>query len=143
MDRRRQLEEAGRWLRTAREQHGSNVRRFAAELDVTTQAVYNWESGKNAVDDDRANRIAKVLSMDIIEVRRNLGLWTPPAGDDELTEPEDDPELLRLIRQAERERAAGDPTLYKMLLRLQGMTEPPREAGSVDDETPGGTQQVS
>lgn len=129
---------AGAWLKNAREQRGISVRSVASYFDVSTQSVYGWEAGgSDFADDDRAAGLAKLLRMDLVEVRRGLGLWVPPTADDELAEPEDDPDLLRLIRQARRERDDGDPTLYRMLLRLQ------RGADSGDEGGQDGTQRVS
>lgn len=65
-------------------------------------------------------------------------------GDDELLDADaDDDGLQDLVNRARRERGAGDDTLYRMLLRLQGLTEPPQESGGRADETSGGKQQAS
>lgn len=69
---------------------------------------------------------------------------TTGPGDDELLDADaDDDGLQDLVNRARRERDGGDDTLYRMLLRLQGMTEPPQESGRRADETPGGKQQAS
>lgn len=78
MDRRERLVAAGAWLRAQRERRGIAARDMAAQLEVFPQTVYNWEAGKTGVDDDRAEQIAKLLDVDLIEARRNLGLWVPP-----------------------------------------------------------------
>lgn len=77
MTRREQLEQAGRWLRTQRERRGMSARQLATALDIAPQSVNNWETGKNAVSDEGAARIADVFDMDEIDVRRGLGLWVP------------------------------------------------------------------
>jgi hypothetical protein len=64
---------------------------------------------------------------------------------DELLDADADDDGLRdLVDRARRERDAGDPTLYKMLLRLQGPGDPPRqESDTRDNRHSGGAQQVS
>ena len=80
MDREKRAR-AGAWLKRAREDRGVSVRKVAAYFDVSTQSVYGWEAGNSDfVDDDRAAGLAKVLRMDLSEVRRGLGLWMPPEG---------------------------------------------------------------
>lgn len=41
------------------------------------QTVSSYERGVNAVDDERAETIAGAFGMDVVEVRRGLGLWVP------------------------------------------------------------------
>lgn len=106
MDRREQLLQAGRWLREARERRGMSVREFAANLGVATQMVYDWQNGKNAVGDERAKQIADVLRMDLIDVRRGLGLWVP-LKEDQTSE-----------RPSEEVTAVDEEELYQRLLRL-------------------------
>lgn len=45
------------------------------------QTVSSYERGINAVDDERADVIARVLGMDITAVRRGLGLWVPDGSE--------------------------------------------------------------
>lgn len=99
---------AGRWLREQRLRRGY---RTAAELGraigASKEVIWSYESGRSAVPDDRAERIAEALGMDIITVRRNLGLWVPPdAGapesasePDEIEIPSDREEQIKLARQ--------------------------------------------
>lgn len=69
---------AGSWLRGARERRGfTTAREFAAALGWEQQLVSNYETGRSSVSDERADEIARVLRMDILDVRRGLGLWTP------------------------------------------------------------------
>lgn len=76
--RRAHLPAAGLWLREARTRRGFRTAAdFARTLGIDKSLVSNYERGVNAVDDERAEQIAGVLRMDIIEVRRNLGLWVP------------------------------------------------------------------
>lgn len=128
MDRREQLAQAGRWLRLMREQRDMSARDFANAIDVATQAVYNWESGKNAVTDERADRIAELFGVDVIEVRRNLGLWIPPERAPGAVESADD----RLDRLYAKWRA--DPGRRERLRQvLEDMTEEPPADESAED----------
>lgn len=103
MDRQARLAQAGQWLHEQREGRGLSARDLAEKLSVYPQSVYNWEAGKFAVDDDRAEQLAVVFGMDIIEVRRNLGLWVPepstaPPGGEEMSL-EDIEGLIAYLRQ--------------------------------------------
>jgi transcriptional regulator with XRE-family HTH domain len=72
-------EEAGRWLREQRRRRGfETVGAFARALGVDPSRVSNYERGDSRVPDTRADQIAELLHMDVIHVRRNLGLWVPP-----------------------------------------------------------------
>jgi transcriptional regulator with XRE-family HTH domain len=72
-------QEAGRWLREQRRRRGfETVGAFARALGVDPSRVSNYERGDGRVPDERADQIAELLRMDVIHVRRNLGLWTPP-----------------------------------------------------------------
>lgn len=108
MSKRERLEDAGRWLREQRERRGLSVREFAARLDVSTPVVYDWQNGKNAVGDERAEQIAEVLGVDLIDVRRGLGLWVPPKEDQTTSEPASSEDMT----------AVDEEELYQRLLRL-------------------------
>lgn len=70
---------AGRWLRTERERAGyATLGQFARALGIDQSQVSRYELGTSAISDERAERIAKVLGIDIVTARRNLGLWVPP-----------------------------------------------------------------
>lgn len=76
--KRQRQEEAGRWLRRAREQRGLRTTGALARLmGVSDSLVSRIETGMTAVTDERAEQIAAALDMDILTVRRNLGLWVP------------------------------------------------------------------
>jgi transcriptional regulator with XRE-family HTH domain len=76
-----QTPEAGQWIREQREARGLSVREFAAEMDVATQVIYEWQNGKSAVSEQRVEQLAEVLGVSIIEARRNLGYWVPEEVD--------------------------------------------------------------
>lgn len=83
---REQQEAAGRWLRQERERRGMRTTGALARLmGVSDSLVSRLETGSSAATDERAEQIAEAFGMDIIEVRRNLGLWvpTPTAADDD------------------------------------------------------------
>lgn len=118
------LEAAGRWLRDARERRGyATAADFARALQVDQSLVSRYERGLSAVGDERAEQIAQVLSMDIVDVRSGLGLWVPresaarPAAADA--------ELQELISQA-----GDNPALREALLAVKRMNDarqpPPR-----------------
>ena len=76
--RREQLEAAGRWLRQERERRGfATVKAFAERLGVDPSMASNYERGIHAVTDERAEQIAGLFDMPVVDVRRGLGLWVP------------------------------------------------------------------
>ena len=114
--RRSGLEEAGRWLRRARERRGYRTAAdFARVLQVDQSLVSRYERGISAVGDERAEQIAQILRMDIIDVRSGLGLWVPRESDGARA---DDSELHDLIAQAE-----DNPVLRDALLAVKRMNE--------------------
>ncbi len=68
---------AGEWLRSTRERAGLTTAALAAALGVHQTSISNYETGKNTVPDDRVEDLAQALKLDIIDVRRGLGLWVP------------------------------------------------------------------
>lgn len=105
---------AAKWLKSARERGGyRTAREFADALGVERYQLSNWETGRSTVPDDEAELIANTLGLDLIEVRRNLGLWVPAD-----TGPAPEPrrrtgptaELLRRLDE--------DPELAEMMMRL-------------------------
>lgn len=76
--KRQQQEEAGRWLRRARMARGLHTAgALARRMGVSDSLISRIETGATAATDERAEQIADALDMDVIEVRRNLGLWVP------------------------------------------------------------------
>src|SRR5688500_6310224 len=76
--RREETAAAGQWLRAARKQAGyDSLGAFASALGIDPSQVSRYEVGATRVPDDRAVRIADVLGLDVIKVRRALRLWVP------------------------------------------------------------------
>lgn len=119
--RRDRLEAAGGWLRRARERRGYRTAAdFARALQVDQSLISRYERGISEVGDERAEQIAGLLHMDIIDVRSGLGLWVPreSAARPERPATADDAELQELIAQA-----ADNPTLRDALLAVKRMNE--------------------
>ena len=81
--RRERLDAAGRWLVKQRSLVGrfDTAAEFARALGTSAANVSNYETGKAEVSDDMAERIAEVLGLPILDVRRGLRLWVPPRGE--------------------------------------------------------------
>ena len=71
------LRQGGQWLREQRDRRGWTGRHLASLLGVTPTQISNYERGRDGVDDDRALGIARAFGMDVIDVRRAIGLWVP------------------------------------------------------------------
>lgn len=77
-DPRERRAKAGQWLRDQRQRRGyRTAAEFARALGIDKGLVSNYETGRSEVPDDRAERIAEVLGLDILTVRRHFGLWVP------------------------------------------------------------------
>ena len=77
---REEREAAGAWLKQARQNAGYETQgAFAAALGVNPSMITRYELGQSAIEDERAEQIARVLDRPLLEVRRNLGLWVPTA----------------------------------------------------------------
>jgi transcriptional regulator with XRE-family HTH domain len=93
---------AGEWLRSELTRRGVSVRDATEAVGLkATQAVYAWMSDKAAPTDEAAARLATLLDVPEVEVRRRFGLWVP--GDDQPAPELDRDQLreaLRRFRQA-------------------------------------------
>ena len=69
---------AGEWLRHELSARGISVRAATEAVGLkATQAVYAWMSDKAAPTDEAAAKLAELLDVPEVEVRRRFGLWTP------------------------------------------------------------------
>lgn len=129
--KREQQEAAGRWLRDTREQRGyATAAELARRLAVSPALISRYETGLSAVSDDRAEQIAEALGMDLMEVRRGLGLWVPPPDsrpDSELRS--DLRDQLRRLRDAmDRELDDRNRPVYESLIGgLEAVVEQSRK----------------
>lgn len=80
---------AGQWLRGQREQRGWTGQQLADLVGVTRMQISSYERGRDRVSDERAEDIARALSMNIIDVRRGLGLWLPDGLEARIGPPEE------------------------------------------------------
>lgn len=72
---------AGEWLRRELARKGISVRAATEAVGLkATQAVYAWLSDKAAPTDEAATKLAALLDVPEVEVRRRFGLWTPEEG---------------------------------------------------------------
>jgi transcriptional regulator with XRE-family HTH domain len=124
MDANERRVAAGTWLREQRTQRGfKTAGEFARALEVDPSRVSAYENDRSLVPDDRAEQIAELFEMDIIEVRRNLGLWVPPSDSKEASTPrrtgptadllrrmDDDPELAHMIAEIFRRASRTAPS---------------------------------
>lgn len=91
---------AGEWLRQELSRRGISVRAATEAVGLkATQAVYAWMSDKAAPTDDAATKLAELLDVPEIEVRRRFGLWIPEG-----------PETQRTHNTAELEEIITDLT---------------------------------
>lgn len=121
---------AGAWLRRQRERRGLTVRAMGREIGLDSSQVSNYENGKSAIDDRRAARIAQVLEMPEIEVRRQLGLWVP----DDRERPISTLEAIEMDPALDDEGRAHFRNQYQLLTSL---AEYRRRSGSrVGDPVP-------
>jgi transcriptional regulator with XRE-family HTH domain len=75
---------AGEWLRGEMERRGLATRDVAEAVGLRDQAVYYWLTGRTAPKDDAAAKLAELIDVPEVEVRRRFGLWVPndpPNGD--------------------------------------------------------------
>jgi transcriptional regulator with XRE-family HTH domain len=144
--RRTEPTPAGRWLRQQRERLGIATQ---AELDRrlgwNKGTVNNYETRDVMVSDDRAEQLAELFGLDIITVRRNLGLWVPDDDahrrrgglavptDEELRRsglrPETVEALLAMRRSVERLVRKRDEAAIRRANRILEALDEERDAG--------------
>lgn len=118
-DRAERLRQAGEWLQGTRARRGLTAKELARRVDVAPQLVSNWETGRTAVSDEMAHRLAHTLALPVLTVRRGLRMWVPdepsqPLSVDELIEQDplltrrDKDDLLSYLRIVRTVRRAGE-----------------------------------
>lgn len=70
----------GEWLARQMDRRQISVRQLADALNVATQTVYNWQSGKSVINEERIPALAEVLGVSELVARRGLGYWVPEGG---------------------------------------------------------------
>ena len=68
---------AGEWLRREMERRDVTTRDVAEAVGLRDQAVYYWLTGRTAPKDEAATKLAALLHVPEVEVRRRFGLWVP------------------------------------------------------------------
>lgn len=71
------VRDPGEWLRDRMEHRNLSTRDVAEAVGLRDQAVYYWLTGRTAPKDDAATKLAAVLDVPEVEVRRRFGLWVP------------------------------------------------------------------
>lgn len=132
-DPRERRAKAGQWLRDRRQRAGyRTAAEFARALGIDKGLVSNYETGRSDVPDDRAERIAEVLGIDIITVRRHFGLWVPKEAAGSVMDRteamlDENERLAREIRElAARERRAVEAFIEAL--------KEPAETSDADNE---------
>jgi transcriptional regulator with XRE-family HTH domain len=104
---------AGEWLRNELARRGISVRDATEAVGLkATQAVYAWMSDKAAPTDEPAAKLAALLDVPEIEVRRRFGLWVP--GENAAASPR--PDLGEFEEQLELVRTVVDGLLARIKL---------------------------
>jgi transcriptional regulator with XRE-family HTH domain len=73
----------GGWLKEQMERRKLTQRDVAQAVGLREQAVYYWLSNRTAPKDEAAAKLAALLDVPQVEVRRRFGLWVPEDGDPE------------------------------------------------------------
>jgi plasmid maintenance system antidote protein VapI len=75
----------GDWLKEQMDRKRLSNHDVARAVGLRDQAVYYWVTGRTAPKDEAAAKLAELLDVSEMEVRRRFGLWVPeetdPAGD--------------------------------------------------------------
>lgn len=88
---------AGEWLRREMERRSITTHDVAEAVGLRDQAVYYWLTGRTSPKDDAAGKLAELLGIPEVEVRRRFGMWVP---DDKAADlPPAELEELRKLRK--------------------------------------------
>jgi transcriptional regulator with XRE-family HTH domain len=82
----------------------------AEVVGLRDQAVYYWLTNRTAPKDDAAGKLAEVLGVPEIEVRRRFGLWVPDESEPAARDDDEIDAALKVMRAAieELERIKRD-----------------------------------
>lgn len=111
-DRQERLRAAGTWLRAQRDTHGWTGSDLARHLGINQVRVSAYERGQYEVPNEIADKLAEVLDLSVIEVRRELGLWVPT-----------DAEIQHLRYQPDPRRMTDDSLIGELVRRYQRRTD--------------------
>lgn len=87
----------GEWLREQLERRRLTTNDVARAVGLRDQAVYYWLTGRTAPKDEAAAKLAELLDVPEIEVRRRFGLWVP--GDEAGNQPAVDRSELEQLKK--------------------------------------------
>jgi transcriptional regulator with XRE-family HTH domain len=129
--RRNEPTAAGQWLRRQREQRGiASQSELARRLGWDKTAVNNYETRGVTVPDDRAEQLAEFFDLDILTVRRNLGLWAPKeSAMDRAERIMDENERLaaELVERVKRLKRLQREAVDQVVRAFEAEQAPPRE----------------
>lgn len=111
-ERQQRLAAAGAWLRDQRELRGWSGSDLARHLGLNQVRVSAYERGQYEVPDNIADAIANVFEMPVLEVRRQLGLWTPSEID-----------IEDIQRYADPARVSDDALIRELVRRYERRTD--------------------
>lgn len=128
-ERRERLARAGAWLREARSRRYPKAVDFARALGIERSLLSRYETGASEVPDDRAEGIAEVLGIDIITVRRNLGLWVPksPMGRAEMMMDQNERMAADLVARVRRLNERKRQAVEEVVRAFEDEQARPRE----------------
>lgn len=102
-------------------------------MGVTASVISRYETGASRISDERAEQIAGALNMNIIDVRRGLGLWVPREADrprttadevrDSVLAPETKEALLSIEENLRRWKVMRDERRIRRAQRLLEVVE--------------------
>lgn len=67
----------GDWLKQQMDRKGLTTHELAQAVGLRDQAVYYWLTGKTSPKDEAAGKLAELLGLPELEVRRRFNLWVP------------------------------------------------------------------
>lgn len=90
----------GSWLRDQMERRRLSTHDVAEAVGLRDQAVYYWLTGRTAPKDDAAAKLAALLDVPEVEVRRRFGLWVPEEAEQPARNADDLDEIIAELTAA-------------------------------------------